>query len=476
MLAEVAGCVIIQRIAKFARYTNLGDRRQVMLIGFSVGNYKSFKETVTLSMVASSITEEKKELDTNNVFAVNRRQKLKLLKTAAIYGANASGKSNLIAAINFMKWFVLNSSKETQVSEAIDIEAFRLSTETEKEPSFFEIVFILEGKTFRYGFDVNAREVVSEWLFQADDSEEKMLFERDFDNYILDDFPEGQGISDKTRSNALFLSVVAQFNGKLSGKILLWFSKTLQLISGLQDRQYRKETLEFLHNAGYRHDISEFIKKLDLGILGIVEVTSPPPVFSISDNTANYGGSYGSLYPNSESQTTVYTVHRKYDADGKQTSGELFDIEKHESEGTNKLFALAGILLDSLRTGKILLIDELDARLHPLITRELIGLFNSNETNPHNAQLIFTTHDTNLLSSKTFRKDQIWFTEKDKQGATDLYSLVEYKVGKDASFERDYIIGKYGAIPFIGNFKELTDNPSTTVHLLVEELNSFTPD
>ncbi|MEP6542564.1 ATP-binding protein [Microcoleus vaginatus GB1-A2] len=452
MLAEVAGCVIIERIAKFPHSTNLGDRRQVMLIGFSVGNYKSFKETVTLSMVASSITEEDKELNENNVFPIN--DKLSLLKSAAIYGANASGKSNLVAAINFMKWFVLNSSKETQVSEAIDIEAFRLSTETEKEPSLFEIVFVLEDKTFRYGFEVNAREVVSEWLFQADDSEEKVLFERDFDNYILDDFPEGQGISDKTRSNALFLSVVAQFNGKISGKILLWFSKTLQLISGLQDRQYRKETLESFDNAGHRHDIIEFIKKLDLGILDIVRVNTSV-VFSISDNTAKYGGSYSSLYPNSEIKTTVYTSHPKYDAGGKQTSMELFDIEKHESEGTNKLFALAGILLDTLRTGKILLIDELDARLHPLITRELICLFNSNETNPHNAQLIFTTHDTNLLSSKTFRRDQIWFTEKDNKGATDLYSLVEYKVGKDASFERDYIMGKYGAIPFIGNFKEL---------------------
>lgn len=437
MLAEVAGCVIIERIAKFARYTNLGDRRQVMLIGFSVGNYKSFKETVTLSLVASSITEEEKELDENNVFPIN--DKLSLLKSAAIYGANASGKSNIVAAIYFMKWFVLNSSKETQVSDAIDIEAFRLSTETEKEPSFFEIVFLLEGKTFRYGFEVNAREVVSEWLFQADDSEEKMLFERDFDNYILDDFPEGQGISDKTRSNALFLSVVAQFNGKISGKILLWFSKTLQLISGLQDRQYREETLESFENDRHRHDIIEFIKKLDLGIADI-QIKK-----YISQKTAMFG-----IY-----EVGVKTVHRKYDADGKQAAIELFDIETHESEGTNKLFALAGILLDTLRTGKILLIDELDARLHPLITRELICLFNSNETNPHNAQLIFTTHDTNLLSSKSFRKDQIWFTEKDNKGATDLYSLVEYKVGKDASFERDYIIGKYGAIPFIGNFKEL---------------------
>ena len=439
VLAEVAGCVIIERIAKFARYTNLGDRRQVMLIGFSVGNYKSFKETVTLSMVASSITEEEKELNENNVFPIN--DKLSLLKSAAIYGANASGKSNLVAAINFMKWFVLNSSKETQVSDAIDIEAFRLSTQTEKEPSFFEIVFILEDKTFRYGFEVNAREVVSEWLFQADDSEEKMLFERDFDNYnyLLDDFQEGQGISEKTRSNALFISVVAQFNGKISGKILLWFSKTLQLISGLQDTQYRKETLESFENDRHRHDIIEFIKKLDLGIADI-QIKK-----YYSQKTARFG-----IY-----EVGVKTVHRKYDADGKQTAIELFDIETHESEGTNKLFALAGLLLDTLRTGKILLIDELDARLHPLITRELICLFNSNETNPHNAQLIFTTHDTNLLTSKTLRKDQIWFTEKDNKGATDLYSLVEYKVGKNASFERDYIMGKYGAIPFLGNFKEL---------------------
>jgi hypothetical protein len=286
---------------------------------------------------------------------------------------------------------------------------------------------------------VNAREVVSEWLSQADDSEEKMLFERDFDIDISDDFPEGQGISDKTRSNALFLSVVAQFNGKISGKILLWFSKNLQLISGLQDTQYREETLESFENDRHRHDIIEFIKKLDLGIADI-QIKK-----YYSQKTAMFG-----IY-----EVGVKTVHRKYDADGKQTAIELFDIETHESEGTNKLFALAGLLLDTLRTGKILLIDELDARLHPLITRELICLFNSNETNPHNAQLIFTTHDTNLLTSKTLRKDQIWFTEKDNKGATDLYSLVEYKVGKNASFERDYMIGKYGAIPFIGNFKEL---------------------
>ena len=451
VLAEVAGCVIIERIAKFARYTNLGDRRQVMLIGFSVGNYKSFKEIVTFSMIASPIMEEDINLDANNLFPIN--DKLSLLKSAAIYGANASGKSNLVAAINFMKWFVLNSSKETQVSDWIDVEVFRLSTETEKEPSFFEIVFILEGHIIKYGFEVDRQQVVSEWLFQTDNNEEKMLFERDFDNFTVGDFSEGKDLSDKTRSNALFLSVVAQFNGTISGKILLWFLKNLNGISGLQDGQYRNKTLECFEGDRHKNDIIKFLKKLDLGIADIQIQNTP--VFVISDNSTKYGGSYGNLYPHREVKNEVKTVHRKYDADGKQTALELFDMEKHESDGTNKLFSLAGILLDTLRTGKILLIDEFDARLHPLITRELITLFNSNEINPRNAQLIFTTHDTNLLSSKIFRRDQIWFTEKDSKGATDLYSLVEYKVGKDASFESDYIIGKYGAIPFLGSFKEL---------------------
>jgi hypothetical protein len=130
-------------------------------------------------------------------------------------------------------------------------------------------------------------------------------------------------------------------------------------------------------------------------------------------------------------------------------------MDEHESEGTQKLFAMAGPLVDTLENGRILVIDELDARLHPLITREIISLFNSNQTNPHNAQLIFMTHDTNILSHKFFRRDQIWFAEKDKFGATHLYSLAEYKIRNDASFENDYIQGRYGAVPFIGDLSHL---------------------
>jgi hypothetical protein len=428
-----------------------------MLIEFSVGNYRSFKETVTLSMVASKVTAKDEKLDENNVFSID--DDLRLLKSAAIYGANASGKSNLASAIGFMKWFVLNSSKETQVAEAIDIEQFRLSTETITEPSFFEIVFLLNGTRFRYGFEVNTQQVISEWLFHVPKLRESQLFVRNLDSFVLSKkFKEGQGITEKTRNNALFLSVVAQFNGEIATKILLWFSQTLNVISGLHDRLYRSYTVEDFENKQYRDDILQFIKKLDLGIDNIQLEKRSVTVESLPKDIPE---ELKSLLMRSGNQTAVKTFHRKYDADGQQISFEVFDLDEQESEGTKKLFAFAGPLLDTLRSGTVLLIDELDARLHPLITCAIINLFNSNETNRRNAQLIFMTHDTNLLSSKIFRRDQIWFAEKNKQGATDLYSLVEYKVrDNDASFESDYIRGRYGAIPFIGDLRRLIGEPN----------------
>jgi hypothetical protein len=156
--------------------------------------------------------------------------------------------------------------------------------------------------------------------------------------------------------------------------------------------------------------------------------------------------------------TSIQTIHRKFDGEGNSVSTELFDLDDQESEGTQKVFALAGPLVDTLKNGKVLIIDEFDARIHPLISRAIVELFNSNESNSNNAQLIFMTHDTNLLSNRLFRRDQIWFTEKNRYGATDLYSLAEYKIRNDASFESDYIKGRYGAIPYIGNLNHLLDS------------------
>lgn len=429
-----------------------------MLIEFSVGNYKSFKEQVTFSMVAANLVAKDKKLDENNVFAVDKE--LKLLKSAAIYGANASGKSNLAKALAFMKWFMVNSSKETQSTDDINVEPFKLSTETEEQPSYFELVFLMDGRKYRYGFEANRDQVVSEWLFYVPKTRETKLFERQTNSFRITKNYDADGIQKKTRDNALFLSVSAQFNVKLAEKILEWVTEKLNIISGLDDQPYLNYTVNCLIENENKSDILQLIKKLDLGISDIQVEQRKLTIDVLPDEMPDELKKF--LVKRELKTTSIGTNHRKFDQDGNYKSIEQFDLNSHESEGTQKVFALAGPLVATLKQGEILIVDELDARLHPLLSRAIVELFNSSETNSNNAQLVFMTHDTNLLSNKLFRRDQIWFTEKTRYGATDLYSLAEYKIPdeaskirNDASFESDYIKGRYGAIPYIGNLNNL---------------------
>ena len=431
-----------------------------MLIQFSIGNYKSFHQIVTFSMVAAALTSKDKCLDDHNVFKVD--DELSLLKSAAIYGANASGKSNLIAAIEFMRQFVLNSSKNTQADEPIPVEVFRLNSESVTQPAHFEMVFIMGGTQYRYGFEITAAKVVAEWLFYVPKAREARLFERRNNEFTLSKiFKEGKNLKDKTRDNALFLSVVAQFNGATSIKILEWFA-SLAIISGMRHDTLQLYTLQVFDNSQYRNEIVELVKRLDVGIDTIQLKKTPSNLFNIQkklnlpDKFKGVVDEIKRVQGNDNTQyVEIITTHRKFDAAGNEIEPELFDMTDNESEGTKKLFALAGPLIDILAKGRVLLVDELDAQLHPLITRALINLFNSNETNSRNAQLIFATHDTNLLSKDIFRRDQIWFAEKNRFGETQLYSLAEYNVRNDASYESNYIQGRYGAIPFIGDLRAI---------------------
>lgn len=426
-----------------------------MLIEFSVGNYRSFKEQVTFSMVAANLVSKDKSLDTTNVFAID--QKLKLLKSAAIYGANASGKSNLAKALGFMKWFMVNSSKETQSTDEISVEPFRLSTETEGKPSYFELVFLMDGRRYRYGFEVTPERVISEWLFYVPNLRENKLFERKLDEIKSSKKYNADGIQQRTRSNALFLSVSAQFNVELAEKILEWITDKLNIISGLHDEDYLNYTVRCFINNKNRADIIQLIKKLDLGISEVQVEQEDFTIDSLPDEMPDELKKFIAKVGGGKA-TSIGISHRKFDTDGNYKSIEEFDLESHESEGTKKVFALAGPLITALKEGEILIIDEFDARLHPLISLAIVKLFNSEEANPNNAQLIFMTHDTNLLNNKIFRRDQVWFTEKNRYGATDLYSLAEYKIRNDASFESDYIKGRYGAIPYIGNLNQLIES------------------
>jgi hypothetical protein len=399
-----------------------------MLINFTVGNFRSFKDKKTLSLEATSISELKER--------VISKGRYKLLPSAVIYGANSSGKSNFInASLKFNT--LLFKSAQFNSTEELGIEPFLLNPKTEKEPSFFEIEFFLENDIYRYGFTVDNKRVYEEWLYEKKEGKgrERCLFIRTEEGIGVEKyFKEGEGLEDKTRDNALFLSVVNTFNGSIAKKIFYKLNSMISL-SGLEHDVLNKITNSFIaENKSFKKDISDFLSKFDLGFQD----------FEIPDDK------------DLANKIKAYTTHNKYDDNGKIIGSVKLNMIQNESSGTNKLFDFISVIYGVLNVMRgVLFIDELDAKLHPLITRKIIDLFNNPESNPQNSQLIFATHDTNLLSTKIFRRDQIWFTEKDNAEATDLYSLVEFKesdgtkVRKDRSLEKDYINGRYGAIPYI---------------------------
>jgi uncharacterized protein len=411
-----------------------------MLIEFSIGNFKSYKDISTISLLASSDTTHlKSNVVDYPLQSAQKNRKMNILKSAVLYGANASGKSNLFDALKFVKYFVFNSSKNMQVSENIPTEPCRVSTFSDSEPSHFELIFSHEKILYRYGFDVSSEKVVNEWLFFSPKGKEAKLFVREGQNFQLGEyFKEGKGLDEKTRENALFLSVCAQFNGDISTKVLRWFS-SFNVISGIEDKSYLKFTLDQLGNEIFLNELKNFLQIADVGIEDInfeqrsVDIDEIPDEIKVKaiENKFRF-------------------MHRQFDQDGQSAEMIPFTLEQ-ESQGTRKLFALSGPLIDTLKYGKTLFIDELDTRLHPLITQFILRLFHSDEKNPNNAQLICATHDVQLLSNRIFRRDQIWFTEKNKYNVTDLYSLSDYTVRKDATFNKDYILGKYGAVPYVSD-------------------------
>ncbi|MEO5728669.1 MAG: ATP-binding protein [Byssovorax sp.] len=396
-----------------------------MLVEFSVENFLSFNERVTLSLLAAPELDEADGLVENTFEAPGG---VRLLKSALIYGANASGKSNLIEAVRFASRFVLNSAKETQAGEPIEVKPFLLDQSAEKRGSSFEFVWIADDARYRYGFSADASRILSEQLFRgrAGGESEVELFRRDVSGIqVGEQFAEGREVVSKTRSNALFLAVAAQLNGEESQRIIAWFRSRLALASGVQDETLLRFTTSQVQKGLWTEEILRLAREADLGIMGV-------------SATDAQGGARGQLR----------IRHRRFDAAGAPADEVDFNFED-ESEGTQKFIALAGPLLYVLKNATTLFLDELDARLHPRLTRAIVNVFHT-ASNPHNAQLVAATHDTNLLDRRFIRRDQIWFTEKDPRGATKLYSLAEFDLPSEARYERDYLLGKYSAVPLIG--------------------------
>jgi uncharacterized protein len=355
----------------------------------------------------------------------------------------------------------LNSSRESQATEKIAVEKFRLSTETENKPSTFEIVFLMENIRYRYGFQVDEKQVHNEWLFYVPTIRESTLFIREKDEIkVGPDFKEGKGLESKTRANALFLSVAAQFNGEKAKKILEWYDE-LKIISRIDAELYQAFTISKLADREYEEFTSKFLRVADLGIKEIQKTEKPlneedlpkEIPLKLKNRTMSMEGSV---------VLDVEAVHQKYDQYNKPVVDEKFSLFKSESAGTLALFGLSGPIYDTIKKGKVLVIDELTSKLHPLLTQAIIEAFHqshcetgSDRPLASQAQLIFVSHDTSILRNQLFRRDQIWFTQKNEYGATNLYSLEEYRIRKDASFDKDYIMGKYGAVPFIGGIESL---------------------
>ena len=405
-----------------------------MLTNFTVKNYRSFKQERTFSMEASSIKEHKD--------SVINKGKYSLLPLAVFYGANSGGKSNLIQAISTMRSMVRRSVRLNE-GDTLPYDPFALDENSDAQPTSFEIQFIKGEVLYRYGFEYNKTDIISEWLYEKRFGEkeyELFVRSRDIIEVSPKRFLEGQGKEDLTNSNRLFLSLVAQLKGEKSNSILGWFGEC-NVLSGIDSEGYEAFTLRmFLEHLNGADQAQEFFKTLQLGFtrFSVKKVDIPKEALESAPKTIR-----SQLEKDIATGSFVepITTHNVYDENG-LVIGEVIEI--------------SGPIFDTLNEGKTLIVDELDAKLHPLLTRNIVLLFMDPEKNKHGAQLIFATHDTNLLDLDIVRRDQIWFAEKDKVESTDIYSLVEFKdedgkkVRNDRDIKRDYIRGRYGAIPFIG--------------------------
>ncbi len=420
-----------------------------MLIEFNVTNYRSFQNKQSLTLAANV----SKELRENNCFAVPPMSNLPhLLRSCVVYGPNAAGKSNLIRAAAFMKKFVLSSAKENQEGEIINVTPFLFNRESRQSASEFEILFIQQAVRYQYGFAVTDERVTAEWLIAYPEGRAQKWFERDFDPatqketwYFGSKFTGRRKVwQEATRSNALFLSTAIQLNNEQLKPVFNWFRHRLHIITQA-DALSPGFSMTECENEEKKTKILRFMNAADLSITDIQLKKKRFSVTDLPDDMSENLKNEISKDLDGKQLTRIFFMHPSSDTD----EGMPLELIE-ESAGTQKLFALAGPWLDILENGYVLLVDEMDTSLHPIMVRFLLDLIHHSETNRKNAQLVFTTHDTTILDKRVMRRDQVWFVEKNRANATRLYPLSDYKPRKGEALQRGYLLGRYGALPFPG--------------------------
>lgn len=404
-----------------------------MILEFSVKNFLSFKEKVTFSMIANS----NKELNDNYVEIGGN----KVLKSAAIYGANASGKSNLFKILTLVV-LMLRSSNSVDINAKLPLIPFKLDKGSVNKPSEFEIKFILDETRYVYGFIADKDKIYDEYLYYYPNGRETKIFDRtniNEYNYTQKDEKILREIEAKNAQNKFFLATATNWN----------FDKTKAAYNFLTNGIGTCNNLEILKNMAYKmyETNPDYLKDFAIDFLQKAD-------FNIEDyqiSQIDVPGEFLTAIPEFITKTLpdkpkAYQVLFKH-----KNSDNYLSIDE-ESLGTQMIFAFIPFLADSLKNKKVLIIDELDKSLHPFLVQYIVEIFNDAEINKNGSQLIFNTHDTNLLDLNILRRDQIWFTEKNSEtGESDLYSLSDFSVRKQENVEKGYMLGRYGAVPFIKN-------------------------
>lgn len=411
-----------------------------MLLRFACRNYRSLRDVQELSLVATSGREHEQNLVA--VPAIKDR----VVRSAAIYGANASGKTNFLRALSFFDGTIENSHSRGSRDSKIPRSQFKLN-DKQDEPSYFEADFLLKGERFTFGFELNDSEIISEWMYAFPSGRKVIWYEREVGKPITfgrSFTGKNRAIEALTRKNSLFLSAAAQNNHELLSPVFEWFSRGFHFVNPELRNPYR--TAELCSNDLKTHDsVKSWLHFADLGIVDFTIAEEELDQETKEIFGLLFKGRDGN-HPPGEIPSTRQTVALLHQ--GARSKSYAIDANE-ESNGTIAYFSIIGPILHALSKGSILLIDELDSSLHPVLAKEIVKLFNDPKLNCHGAQFIFTTHDANLLNLDILRRDQIWFAEKDREGASSLYPLSEFSVRSDYNIERGYLQGRFGAIPFL---------------------------
>ena len=439
-----------------------------MLLEFKVSNYRSIGNEQVISLVPAA----KQKDHLQNIITKGRYQALNVI---SLYGPNGGGKSNILNAMSLLDRLV-NISARTSSTTKLPFDPFLLREGWTDKPTGFEISFVITENRYRYGLEFTSDEVQKEWLFRKSTGREVNLFEREGETIDVSSGFNGSkkqidAAIEATRTNALFLSTCDILNVEEAKSIMKWFGQ-FSMIDGLNTEMEEIQTVELWEDTDYREKIKQYLSSLSMNILDVEVTTKDFEESELPEDLSKSMKSRLAKTLKGKKSYSVFAKHRIYSEDGTPTEKTFsWKWDDRESAGAKKAFHLSGPVLWALANGGVLIIDELEAKLHPIMTLNTIEAFLEKESNPNNAQLIFATHDTNLLSYSNLRRDQICFAEKNKWESTEVYSLSDFvyfgerngefkseKERPDTDKEKRYFEGRYGAIPALGNFQKFIRN------------------